>query len=177
LSTRADPSAVLRRLRENGPAVLVPLAWGFVAAAHGELVAERAVLAAHVVMCTVIAGFTALSWADMADGVLLAWRRVLVVGFVVTLAGAVGLTLPGGNAALLGVALYGWMLLPAAGLAYTGRGVDRWPRAYDAGAALSLLGAATYAAAPALPPGGTIGGIVLVGVGQTVGILAAVLAY
>ncbi|WP_231754494.1 hypothetical protein [Halapricum sp. CBA1109] len=82
---------MLRRLRENGPVVLVPLAWTFAIAAHRDLLALRTVLVAHLVMDSIILVFTVLSWRDMDTGILLTWRRVLVAGFVLTVAGTVGL--------------------------------------------------------------------------------------
>jgi hypothetical protein len=162
---------MLRRLRETGPVVLVPLAWTFVTAAHLTLVARRTVLAAHVVMAALLLAFAALSWADMRSGALLVWWRIIAVGFALTVAGAAGLVRS--DARLLRVAVVGWMLLPAAGLVETGRRGAHPVRVYYAGGALSALGAAGYVlvGSPA-----TLVGLVLVGVGQTAGIVAAVAA-
>ena len=116
---------MLRRLRENGPIVLVPLAWSFATAAHLELLASRTVLIAHIVMVSIIAAFTVLSWGEMAAGILLAWRRVLLAGFVITLVGVLGLLADPQIRPLLSVTVVGWMLVPAAGLAYTGQHIAR----------------------------------------------------
>jgi len=170
---------MLRRLRENGPVVLVPLAWTFATAAHLDLLALRTVLIAHLVMATIIAAFTVLSWREMTDGVLLAWRRVLVVGFVVTLAGIGGLLSDPPVRPLLTATVVGWMLVPAAGLAATGQRVDRHPQVYTAGAALSVVGAAVYAGG-VVATGTTalvVAGLTLTNVGQTAGIAAAVYDY
>ena len=169
---------MLRQLRENGPVVLVPLAWTFATAAHMELLALRTVLIAHLVMLTIIAAFTALSWREMTEGVLLVWKRVLLAGFVVTLGGTVGLLASPPLTALLSLTIVGWMLIPAAGLAYTGRNVDRHPQVYTAGAALSGLGVASYTlglgvGVAVLP----VAGLTLANVGQTAGIAAAVYDY
>ena len=169
---------MLCRLRENGPVVLVPLAWTFATAAHLGLLADRTVLIAHLVMLIIIAAFTLLSWREMTDGVLLVWKRVLVVGFAVTLAGTAGLLADPPLTGLLGTAIVGWMLAPAAGLAYTGRHVDRHPQVYTAGAALSGLGIVSYTlglglGVAALP----VVGLTLANVGQTAGIVAAVYDY
>jgi hypothetical protein len=164
---------MLRRLRENGPVVLVPLAWTFVTVAHLGAVARRTILIAHLVMATLLLAFAALSWVDMRDGALLVWRRVIVVGFVLTVAGAVGLVLP--DPRLLWVAVVGWMLLPAAGLWDTGRRGARPARAYYVGGACSALGAVVYVVGPN-GSAATLAGLALVGIGQTAGIVAAVVA-
>jgi len=168
---------MLRRLRENGPVVLVPLAWTFAVAAHLDLLADQTVLIAHLVMDAVLVAFTVLSWTEMRSGVLRAWKLVLLIGLGLTLSGTAALLdiapLP------LPVTVVGWMAVPAAGLAYTGQRVDRSPRAYTAGAGLSALGAAVYVATLLLA-GGTqllVAGLALVGVGQTAGIVAAVRDY
>jgi len=173
---RADASGVFRRLRENGPALLVPLAWGFVAAVHLGAVGSHPLLVAHVVMTALLIGFAALSWAEMATGALRAWRAVIVVGAGATLLGTVGLlrAVP----SLLAVSLYGWLLLPGPALLYPARLVDDRAPAYAVGGALSLLGAAVYAGASLAgdPASVRIAGLAVAGAGQTVGILAATLA-
>ena len=170
---------MLRRLRENGPVVLVPLAWTFATAAHLDLLALRTVLIAHLVMDAIIAAFTVLSWREMTVGVLLAWKRVLLAGLVVTLVGTAGLLADPLAEPLLTVTVVGWMLVPAAGLAYTGRHVERRPRAYTAGAALSGVGAVVYTGG-AVAVGSValvLAGLTLTNVGQTAGIVAAVYDY
>jgi len=165
---------VLRRLRANGPVVLVPLAWAFVTVAHVGLVARRTLLIAHVVMATLLLAFAALSWADMRSGALLVWRRLIVAGFGLTVAGAVGLVLS--VESLLWIAVVGWMLLPAAGLWDTGRRGAPSARAYLAGGALSGLGAVAYVLGAVAGEAATLTGLLLVGGGQTLGIAAAVVA-
>jgi len=170
---------MVRRLRENGPGLLVPLAWTFVTAAHVGIVTERTLLIAHVVMVVILVAFTVLSWRDMAAGVLRAWRAVMVVGLPVTLAGTAGLLADPGRPLLQGLAVYGWMLLPAGALAYTGQEVDAGAWIYYAATACCAVGAVLYAVA-GLDVGGTatlVAGLALVGVGQTAGILDAVVRY
>jgi len=171
---------MLRRLRENGPVLLVPLAWTFATAAHLELLSVRAVLIGHLVMDAVLVAFTALSWSDMRSGVLLAWKAVLLVGLGLTLLGTATLYASPESTPLLRVAVLGWMIVPAAGLAYTGRRVaaDAAPRAYTVGAGLSVVGAAAYLAAPALATKAlAVAGLAAVGLGQTAGIVNAVYQY
>nr|WP_276273923.1 hypothetical protein [Halomicroarcula sp. GDY20] len=166
---------MFRRLRETGPVGLVPLAWAFAAAAHRGVLAPRAVLIAHLVMAGIIAAFTVLSWREMTDGVLLAWRRVLVAGFGVTLLGITGLLVRAPP--MLTATVVGWTLVPAAGLAYTGRLVDRRPRAYTAGAGLCVVGVGLYLAGLANAAPTTLAGLAVTGIGQTAGIVAAVVDY
>jgi len=179
LSVAHFTTAMLRRLRENGPVVLVPLAWTFAIAAHLDVLAIRTVLIAHVVMDVILLAFVALSWTDMRSGVLRAWKLVILVGFVLTTIGTVGLLQTPPTEPLLVLTVVGWLLVPAAGLAYTGQHVARSPRVYTTGAALSVLGALVYAVAPVFDGGttGLVAGLAVAGLGQTAGIVAAVRDY
>jgi len=169
---------MLRGLRENGPIVLVPLAWTFATAAHLSLLSLRTVLIAHLVMDAIIAVFTVLSWQEMTDGVLLVWKRVLLTGLGITLVGTAGLLADPPVEPLLTVTVLGWMVVPGVGLAYTGRLVDRRPLAYVAGATLSVVGALAYAGGVTVArPAALIVGLTLTNVGQTAGIVAAVVDY
>ncbi|MDS0260858.1 hypothetical protein NDI56_15745 [Haloarcula sp. S1CR25-12] len=169
---------MLRRLRENGPVVLVPLAWTFATAAHLDLLTLRTVLIAHLVMDAIIAAFTVLSWREMTDGVLLVWKRVLLAGLAITLVGTAGLLTEPPVELLLSATVVGWMLVPGAGLLATGRLVDRRPRAYLAGGALSVAGAVAYVGGlSAALPAALVAGLTLTNVGQTAGIVAAVYDY
>lgn len=171
---------MLRRLRENGPVVLVPLAWSFATAAHVGLLPVRATLIGHLVMDAVLVAFAALSWSEMRSGVLLAWKVVLLVGLGFTLLSTATLAVSPGATALLRLSVLGWMLVPAAGLAYTARHVDpdRAPWVYTAGAALSAVGAVAYLGSTVLgPPSLPVAGLALVGIGQTAGIVNAVYQY
>lgn len=163
---------MFHRLRQTGPIVLVPLAWSFITAAHLEWVSMYALVISHIVMCVILLAFTVLSWSEMASGVLLVWKLVLLVGFGITLLGLIGLL--EGVAALLVITLVGWMLVPGAGLAYTGRAGAPGVRIYFAGALLSALGAFSYAVGLLGLSGGLLVGLILVGMGQTAGIANAV---
>jgi len=169
---------MFRRARELGPPILVPLAWTFVTAAHLEVVTEHTLFIAHVVMAVLLVGFAATGYADMREGVLRTWWLLIAVGSVVTLCGVVGLWLEPTNPALTAVALFGWMLLPAVGFVDTGRRVTKGGWIYAVGTAGCLLGAALYAVSPTW---GTrtaaVGGLVLVGLGQTAGIFDAAIRY
>lgn len=172
---------MFRRLRENGPVVLVPLAWGFVTAAHRDLVTTNTLLMAHVVMTVLLLAFAALSYTDMREGALYAWWLVIAAGIPFTLAGLGGLTVVSVAQPLLTTAIVGWMLLPAVGLLYTGWLVPAGeaPLAYTGGGLLSLLGAVVYVGGLFVTGGSTalLAGLLLVGVGQTAGIVAAVVVY
>jgi hypothetical protein len=170
---------VFRRLRKNGPVLLVPLAWTFVTAAHLGVVSPRTLLAAHVVMNATFVVFTAASWREMRTGVLYAWKLVLLVGLGVTLAGTAALALGRPDAGVVAVMLSAWMLVPAAAFVYTARHVTEAPLVYRLAAALSVCGWVVYFAGPLLSVGAsaTIAGLVLVNVGQTAGIANAVYQY
>lgn len=166
-------------LTDVGPAGLVPAAWIVTIGAHvSSLVSDRTLLIALGVMDVLLLAFLLAAYSEMDGPVLRAWRGVLAGGFVVTLAGTVGLALDPNQSALLAVSLYGWMILP--GLAYvrTGRMVMETPAryVYVAAAGTSLAGAVLYAVGHL---GGvetavtTVVGLAVVGVGQTAGIVTA----
>jgi hypothetical protein len=169
---------MLRRLRETAPAGLVPLAWGFAAAAHVGALAPRSVLIGHGVMTALLVAFAGLSYDDMrAHPVLRAWLAVIVAGVPVTLVGAYGVRT--GDATAAAVAVGGWAALPAAALWYTGRVLpaDERARAYTAGGLCSGLGAALFGYAVVAAPVLVVLALALVGAGQTLGILTATVTY
>jgi len=171
---------VNRTLRENGPAVLVPAAWLVVAATVLDIISTHALFVAHVVMSLLLVAFVVTSWRDMEHGVLRAWKLVILAGTPVTLAGVVGFLAPEGLAgipaeAFLAVALYGWILLPAPAFVYTGLRDDIAARAYYVAAACSVAGAIGVALAGL--PIEVVAGLLVVGAGQTIGIVAATVLY
>lgn len=176
-----ETRAVFRRLRANGPALLVPAAWAVVIGAHVDLVATRTLLIAHVVMTVLLVGFAALSYGDMREGVLSVWWLVIAAGVPVTAAGLVGLAVPALERLFLVFAVSGWMLLPAVGLLETGREMtDDDPRTvYLSAGGLCLVGALVYLVGLFATGGqrALVAGLVLVGVGQTAGIVDAVVRY
>ena len=169
---------MFRRARELGPAFLVPLAWTFVTAAHLDVVTDHTLFVAHVVMAMLLAVFAVTGRPDMQEGLLNVWWRIIAVGFVVTLAGVLGFLADGDGTRLLGVALVGWMLLPAVGFVDTGRRVTEGTWIYFGGTAACLVGAFLYAVGLfGAVEGASIAGLVSVGIGQTAGILDAAIRY
>lgn len=168
---------MLRRLRETGPAVLVPAIWTVVAGAHLGTVSEHTLLVAHAVMTALLLAFVGLSWGDMTEGVLRVWRGVILAGTPPAVAGTAGLLATPPVDVLLGVSVVAWLALPAPALWYTGRRVATYPLAYLAGGAASGLGAIGYvgAAASGAGTGPLVATVALAGIGQTAGIAAAVL--
>jgi len=166
-------------LTDVGPAWLVPSAWVVTILAHyTALVSEQVLLIALGVMDVLLLAFL-LAAADEMDGpVLGAWRLVLAGGLVVTLAGTAGLWFDPNQPVLTAVGLYGWMVLP--GLAYV-RTADRVVATparyvYVAAAGGSLGGGALYAVGHlggVQPPVTTFLGLVVIGLGQTAGIVTA----
>jgi hypothetical protein len=168
------------RLTDVGPAGLVPAAWLVTIAAHRSLVTERTLLIALVVMDVLLLAFIVASRGEMTGAVLPIWRRVLVVGFVVTVAGTAGLALDPNQPILTAIGLYGWIALPAVAYVQTGQAHESelYRRLYVAAGILSLAGGVVYALGHlgSVSPGVTILlGLAVVGVGQTVGIVSAAL--
>ncbi|WP_199234129.1 hypothetical protein [Halorubrum sp. GN11_10-6_MGM] len=184
-TSRANGPALT--LRENGPALLVPAAWGVAAGAVLGLVSAHALFVAHVVMSVLLVAFVVASWRDMATGVLRAWKLVILAGTPVTLAGVAGFLARDGTVAglaaalpadaLLAVAFYGWTLLPAPAFVYTALRDPAVPRSTVHGVAAACSVAGAVVAALAGSATGTVAGIALVGLGQTAGILAATALY
>ena len=169
-------SYVFRRLRENGPAVLVPAAWTVVAGTTTGIVSEYALFVAHLVMSVLLVGFVVASWGEMSSGVLRAWKLVILAGTPATVAGVLGFLARDGTIALpadalLATALYAWVLLPAAGFFYTARRVEDTSLAYDVGWVCSLAGAVGVTLA--VTPIEVVSALAVVGAGQTMGIAAA----
>jgi len=165
---------VFWQLRDLAPAALVPAAWLAAGGAHAGLLGETGIFIAHVVMAVFIGFFAVTGWDQMAEGALRAWRLVLVVGLGLTLAGVAGFLVTEFETPLRAISLVGWMLLPAAGLVYTGLELPEARLVYYGGGALSVVGAVLYATTLAGANGVvTAVSIALVGLGQTAGIVEA----
>ena len=160
-----------QRLLEVGPVGLIPLAWSYTAAVHLGLASVTSLQIAHGVMVVLMLTFLAGGWTAMADGALAAWRVVIAIGIPLTAAGLGGLLWAIGS--LQAVSLYGWMVLPAAALVYTGLQPSLPTTVYSGAGALSLLGAVVYAGVSTAPVSPQLLGLALVGVGQTAGIVDA----
>lgn len=169
---------MFRRFRETGPAFLIPAAWIVVASAHLEFITTQPVFIMHGVMCVLLVAFVGLSWGEMETGVLRTWRRVILAGTPFAIAGFLGFVLDTGSTLLFAIAIAGWMLLPAAGFVSTARQVSAGQSVYLVGTALCLLGAVVYAfgATTGDTPVAVVG-LASVGIGQTIGILDAVIRY
>lgn len=170
---------MLRRVRETAPVALVPLAWTFAALAHLELLTRHTALVAHVVMDVLLVAFAALSWRDMqTHPVLRAWLAVIVVGAGITLLGTYALAADAGET-LLRATVFGWLLVPAIALAYTGRVLpsDEAAWVYAAAGALSTVGAVAFLYGSLAGYALALPAIALAGIGQTAGIANAVIQY
>jgi hypothetical protein len=165
---------VFGTLRRFGPVLLIPAAWLSAGAAVTGRLGADGLLIAHLVMAGFIAFFLRTGWRRMDDGALRAWRVVLVVGLVLTLAGIAGFVGPLAGPPLLGVSLIGWMVLPAAGLAYTARAIPDAAAVYAGGAVASIAGAALFLWSLSTPSGPLVWpSFGLVAIGQTAGIVDA----
>ncbi|PCR91442.1 hypothetical protein [Natrinema ejinorense] len=165
---------MLEEVREFGPVVLIPAAWLAAGAAYAGYLSDDGILVAHFVMAGFIAVFAITGWNEMDRGALRAWRLVLVAGLGITVAGIGGFFLPSVAEPLLATSLVGWMVLPAAGLAYTARELPDAAFVYGGGAALSILGAVLFVGSLVDDRGllATLA-FVMVAVGQTAGIVDA----
>lgn len=161
-------------LRRFGPVLLIPAAWLTAGSAATGGLRTNGLVIAHVVMAGFIAFFLLTGWRRMDDGALRAWRAVLVGGLAITLAGIAGFVGPVAGSTLRGVSVVGWMVLPAAGLAYTARELPDAAVVYGGGAVASLAGAALFVWSLSTPDGPLVWlSFGLVAVGQTAGIVDA----
>ena len=169
---------MFHRLRETGPAFLIPAAWGVVIAAHLNAVTTHPVFVMHAVMCLLLIAFGVLSWREMDAGVLRTWRWVILAGTPFACLGLAGFFVSTGSTWLFAAALLGWALAPAAGFVSTARQVRDGVGVYAAGAALCVLGAILYVSGIAIgSTGASVAGLVAIATGQTAGISDAVLRY
>ncbi len=167
-------------LTDIGPAGLVPAAWAFATAAVLGAITSRTVLIAMVVMDVLLVTFFVTTLSEMTGPVLSAWQRVLAVGAVVNVLGTVDLVVTPGTDPLSALALYAWIVLPAAAYVETWRAMSgpAYRHVYVVGAALSLVGLGLFAAGGSvLPDDATVvvAGLATVGFGQTAGIVTAAL--
>ena len=166
-------------LTDVGPAGLVPAAWTVTLAAHfTSLVPDQVLLIALGVMDVLMVAFLLAGYSEMDGPVLSVWRNVLIVGLVVTLAGTAGLAMDPTQSALVALSLYGWMLLPGVAYVHTGRLTAATPAryVYIVAAGASFGGTVLYAVGHLggfEPPLTIFLGLVVVGIGQTAGIVTA----
>jgi len=165
---------MIETVRDLAPIALIPAAWTATALTVLGYLGEEGMLVAHAVMAAFIAFFSVTGWSEMSTGALRSWRTVLVVGLPVTLAGLAGFLVASFETTLFAISLVGWMVLPAVGLADTGRRLPEAKVVYGTAAALSALGALVAVAAIALGAESLLlGAIALVAVGQTASIVDA----
>lgn len=163
---------MVRGLSAYGPTALVPAAWTFTLAAVTGTITERTVLIGLGVMSALLAVFFLTTLSAMRGPVLETWQRVLFGGLLVNLVG-LGALLGVLDAGLAALPVYAWMVFPGVAYVLTWRAVDATPlrSVYLAGAVASGLGALGVAAGGRGVIG--LGAFVVVGIGQTAGIVAA----
>jgi hypothetical protein len=166
------------RVTDLAPAGMVPAAWLLTAGAHAALVSDRTLLIGLGVMNVLLVTFAVASTDEMTGPVLTAWRQVLLAGLLANLLGTADMLVDPASNPALSVTLYAWLLLPGVAYVRTGNVTTQSPyrETYLAAGVLTLLGATIYSV-PFVGLGGgmllTVGGLGVVGVGQTVGIVAA----
>ncbi len=165
---------MLTTVRDFGPVLLIPAAWIAAGSALFEFLSTDGIFIAHVVMAGFITFFAVTGWERMSEGALRAWRTILVIGLLITLAGIAGFLLPAYEQVLLTTSLIGWMLLPAAGLVYTGMQLPDGQLVYFGGGILSVVGALLYGLSLAAETDMLVVlALAAVCVGQTAGIVDA----
>ena len=167
---------MFNRFRNNGPAILVPAAWTFVALSYQDITTVRTLTIAHGVMTVLLVLFAVFSYRDMKQAALRTWWYVVVIGVVVTLTGLIGLLYSPLNGTLPAIALGGWMILPAVGFIDTGRRPGAAKMTTIAPAVLTLCGAGVFYLIDKSAIA-QLAGLTLVGLGQTIGIADAVWRY
>jgi len=154
------------------PALLVPAAWTLAAlAGYTPRVSADALAVALGVMTAFFVVF--VLHPEMRGPVLGAWRRVIAVGLVVTVAGLVDQLSPAATPTHLAVVAV-WLAAPVYGLVATARALGR--SRYRLFAAASFAGAALLVASatPAVPAVAGLGGIAVGGAGQAASVADAV---
>lgn len=153
-------------LREYGPVLLVPAAWLTASLTITGRLGTQPLLVAHAVMAVVLVAFVASSWDVMdTDPVLRLWRGVMLGGIVATLAGVTAFLVPVCDC-LFSVTLAYWMAAPGIALAITAAWTPDGSRDYAIASVLSLLGLTFFTTYSPI-------GLLLVGAGQTMGIVTA----
>ncbi len=166
-----------RPIADYGPALLVPAAWVLTILAHvTTVVTDQVLLIALTVMSIVLVVFLLGARDELSEGALRPWKRVLAAGFIITVIGIVDLLATPGTNEVLAVTLYGWMVIPALGLAQTATLVERTPGRYRLFAGVTMAGGVVYFVAPLVPGARNVllvAGLVVVGTGQTGGVVNA----
>lgn len=153
-------------IRDVLPVLLIPSAWilsYFIL--NGSLESDPMRIA-HIVMFFFITIFLITGYKEMDSGVLKAWLIVLVIGWVITILGITGFYYSDYSDVLHKISLFGWMIAPALGLVYTG--YKSGYITYYVSSSISFIGlVSAFIISPSV-------GVVVVAVGQTVGMCRAV---
>lgn len=165
---------MIEQIRDVGPVALIPAAWIAAALAILGVLSDDGIFIAHVVMVVFITFFAITGWRALDRGALRVWRAVLIAGLPVTLCGVAGFVVSAQSTLLFSISLVGWLALPTAGLAYTGRALPEAKYIYLSGAILSLLGVASASIGIVIADDILVlAGITVGAVGQTTGIVDA----
>lgn len=159
---------MLREIRDFLPMILIPAAWAVTHFTIIGYISENAIAIAHIVMLTFITVFLLTGFRNMSEGALKGWLIVLVVGLIITSIGTIGFLSSEYGNLLRAVSVYGWMIAPTLGIAYTGYCTQ--DATYYISAVVSAVGIGVV---PYLP---TETGILMVGLGHTIAIGKAIVS-
>lgn len=156
-----------KEFRDLAPTILIPSSWILAYGATQGYFTDLSVGIAHVIMLSFIGFFVLTGYNRMMSGALLGWLCVLISGFIITFVGTLGFfTDTYGNLPFI-TSIFGWMILPSMGLLYTT--VKSQDVIYYISFVISTLGSVLFIFLP------LIYSIPVVALGQTVGIIKAVL--
>lgn len=155
------------KIRDLAPTILIPSAWILTYGATQGYFTDSSVGIAHIIMLSFIAFFVLTGYNRMMSGALLGWLCVLISGFIITLVGTIGFFIDMyGNLPFV-TSIFGWMILPSMGLLYTS--VKSKDVIYYISFVISTTGSVLFIFLP------FIYSIPIVALGQTIGIVKAVL--
>jgi len=136
-------------IREFGPVLLIPAAWGLTALTVVYGVDPYWIKHMHYFMMLFLAGFVVTSWTEMDSEVLGVWRWVIAVGLVPTVAGAASFLVDPFEGVLAGSSLLYWLVAPGIAAYVTSTRMGGYERPYRlvgyAGVAALVLYAAGFA--------------------------------
>lgn len=133
-------------IREYAPIGLIPAAWTMTfATIIYPGISTYWIQRMHYFMLVFLAGFTVLSWKEMAsDPVLDIWRKVIAAGVIFTGLGAISFTVNSYSQILGFSSLAYWFLAPGIALYYSSKHMTEYSGLYQKLGNESVIGFALF---------------------------------